>query len=367
MWEMLRVEYCALFLAAWVCPLVSGCSSDAINEPPSKDRPILAAYRDVSFSGPDFDLVGTLSLPDRADDTTRVPAVVLIGGSGALSRDEVLRGQLAMTFGFALPVFKLLASDLTASGFAVLRYDKRSCGVFNSCATNDYPAPTDEVTIDDFVADAVAAVQYMTTLPEVDASRISVIGHSEGGSLVPKILERAAMVRSGIMLSGPYRPIDEIIEAQLQFVREILTQEGVSSETTEEELQSFSELSVALNEMRAGTYEGGPVGGAAETFWLSLMRLGDENPNLISTVTQPLLAIGGGYDWNVPLSELDAWHASFALASNSMDRQIDGLDCMTHALNCISQPKYTQITPSDIGHELHPELAPSIVRFLMDH
>src|SRR6185436_15764229 len=99
---MLRVECCALFLA-WVCPLIFGCSSEAINEPPSKDGPILAGYRDVSFRGPDFDLAGTLSLPDRADNTTRVPGVVLIGGSGALSRDEVLRGQLAMTFGFALP------------------------------------------------------------------------------------------------------------------------------------------------------------------------------------------------------------------------------------------------------------------------
>src|SRR6185369_6762687 len=79
-----------------------------------------------------FHLEGTLTLPARAEGE-RVPAVVIVHGSGPMSRDGIMRGQLGLSFGFELPVYKRLAEALTARGYAVYRYDKRTCGTFNGC------------------------------------------------------------------------------------------------------------------------------------------------------------------------------------------------------------------------------------------
>src|SRR3954468_15065612 len=75
-------------------------------------------------------LQGTLTLPAR-DVGARVPAVVIVHGSGPMSRDGVMRGQIGLGFGFELPVYQRLAAALASHGFAVYRYDKRTCGSFN--------------------------------------------------------------------------------------------------------------------------------------------------------------------------------------------------------------------------------------------
>jgi hypothetical protein len=40
------------------------------------------------------------------------------------------------------------------------------------------------------------------------------------------------------------------------------------------------------------------------------------------------------------------------------------LDCMTHALNCVSEPDYSMLKASDFGTTLHPDLTPAITEFL---
>jgi hypothetical protein len=90
----------------------------------------------------------------------RLPAIVIVPGSGALSRDGLMRGQLGLGFGFELPVYRSLAEGLAERGYAVYRYDKRSCGRFNDCADNRYPT----------VPWALQAVQYSTAEYLADAA-----------------------------------------------------------------------------------------------------------------------------------------------------------------------------------------------------
>src|SRR4051794_31162837 len=118
----MRLGLCAL-LAFWCI----GCSASPLAEPVPSSEPgskRASEDREVTFQSADLRLVGTLSLPERAAGAG-VPGVLLIGGSGAESRDENLTGQLGMSFGFGIPAFRLLADGLRAHGIAVLRYDKR--------------------------------------------------------------------------------------------------------------------------------------------------------------------------------------------------------------------------------------------------
>jgi hypothetical protein len=70
-----------------------------------------------------FYLAGTLSKPADAAPSAKLPAklpaVVLIAGSGPLDRDETVAG---------IPIFAQLASALAAAGFAGVRKDKRGVG-----------------------------------------------------------------------------------------------------------------------------------------------------------------------------------------------------------------------------------------------
>jgi len=139
-------------------------------------------------------LAGTLTLP-RSEKPS--PAVLLIAGSGPIDRDETVFGHKP---------FLVLADHLTKQGFAVLRVDKRGIGQ----STGNY----DVATTEDFAADALAGVEYLKTRKEVDAERIGLIGHSEGGLIAPMIAVKSNDVAFIVLMAGPCVTGEAILYAQ---------------------------------------------------------------------------------------------------------------------------------------------------------
>ncbi|MFN7982601.1 MAG: alpha/beta fold hydrolase [Vicinamibacterales bacterium] len=111
-----------------------------------------------------FSLAGTLSKPEGK--TGKLPAVVLISGSGPTDRDEVVSG---------IAIFGQLADALANAGYIVLRYDKRGVGQSGG--------RIESATLADYAEDARAAVRFLNERKDVDPRRIGLVGHSEGGSL----------------------------------------------------------------------------------------------------------------------------------------------------------------------------------------
>jgi pimeloyl-ACP methyl ester carboxylesterase len=111
---------------------------------------------------------------------------VLITGSGPQDRDETVAGHRP---------FLVLADHLTRHGVAVLRYDDRgfgeSSGNFASATSND------------FAADVLAAVAYLKTRNDIDAKRIGLMGHSEGGLVAPIVAAHSRDVAFVVLLAGP--------------------------------------------------------------------------------------------------------------------------------------------------------------------
>jgi pimeloyl-ACP methyl ester carboxylesterase len=112
--------------------------------------------------------------------------VVLISGTGHNTRDEDVSGH---------KVFLVLADALNRNGFAVLRYDKRGVGG----SSGNY----DTATTADFASDAAAAVAWLATQPQIDASRVGVLGHSEGGIIAPAVAAADKRVAFVVMIAGP--------------------------------------------------------------------------------------------------------------------------------------------------------------------
>lgn len=322
-------------------------------------EPEPATETDVIFPGPGIMLEGTLRHPASSQ---LVPGVVLIHGSGPVSRDARISGQVGMAFGFEVPVFEELATGLQAAGYAVLVYDKRSCGPFNGCSDNGYELPSDDITVDAFIADAAAAVEWLRTQPGVDPDRVSIVGHSQGAQFVVPMLVDDPALEHGVMIAGPFQPIDKIIEAQRDLVVDLLVQLGtpLDDALTSPSVAPISELVEGLAEIRAGGQQS--VGGVSAEFWGSWFDLTTRSSEIASDVTQDILVLNGDLDWNVPSAEAEGWRTFFVDAG--VDAEVFIFPCVTHALNCVTESEVAAMTPDDIQRGVALEVVEEIARFL---
>jgi len=165
-----------------------------------------------------FSLAGTLTLP-RTDE--KVPAVVLISGSGAQNRDEEVYNHRP---------FLVLADHLTRQGIAVLRCDDRGVGGSGGDRAT--------ATAESFAADTWAAVQYLLQAhgDRVDPSWIGLVGHSEGGLVAPYVAADHGEIAFVVLLAAPGLPGDELTVLQQEA---LMRAYGVD----DEQIQAISEAS----------------------------------------------------------------------------------------------------------------------------
>ncbi len=101
----------------------------------------------------------------------RHPVVIMAHGHGG-SRDEA-------------GGFSAVAEGLAHAGIASLRMDFSGCGASRESFRHN--------TLDNMVADVGAALDWVRSRPDVDATRIGLLGYSMGGRIV-------------MMIAGPERP-----------------------------------------------------------------------------------------------------------------------------------------------------------------
>ncbi len=147
----------------------------------------------------EYPLNGILSLPDDLSD--KVPAVVMVHGSGSSNMDEKV---------MKLTPFKDLAEGLCRYGIASLRYDKRT--FVHGRKMLKKTITVKEETIDD----ALMAIEILKNDQRIDKDRIYILGHSMGAMLSPRIDAEGGDVKGLIMMAGtPYR-LEDIVIRQLK-------------------------------------------------------------------------------------------------------------------------------------------------------
>lgn len=313
----------------------------------------------VTFDGRDLTLAGDLRLPDGRGPH---PGIVLVGGSGPSSRDGVVPGQLAMTFPQPVTVLADLAAALRDAGYAVLTYDKRTCGPFNDCADNGYPTPADDLSIEAFVDDATAAVAYLRSRSDVRSDSVAIAGHSQGASFVPGMLLDDTRLVAGVMVSAPYEPVDALLTAQAQTVARIVADLDSAPPAAAASVTQLRQLARSVSNLRSG---GGAddttqLGGASVGFWRSWLRLSDGVPQLAQQARQPVLVLNGGADTNVGRDQTARWQQSL---TDDRDRVVE-LDCVSHALNCLGTDDPLTIDPGAIEPTVDARVAQTIADFL---
>lgn len=159
----------------------------------------------------DYQLSGTITWPAGATAESKLPAVVMITGSGPQDRDE--------TIGPHKP-FREIAHFLARNGMVVLRYDDRGVGQ----STGDFVRSTTA----DFADDAVSVWQHARTIDGIEKSRVGLLGHSEGGIIAPMVAAWQREVAFLVLLAPPSLPGSEILKSQIDRISEL---EGVDEES----------------------------------------------------------------------------------------------------------------------------------------
>jgi len=156
-----------------------------LRRPQTPEPPFPYREEEVTFTGQGegVKLSGSLSVPKG---TGPFPAALLLAGSGPQDRDEAIAKHRP---------FFVIADALTRKGIAVLRYDKRGIGESTGNA--------DAATTMDLAADARAALDFLKSRKEVDASRIGLIGHSEGAIIAPYLAAHSKDVAWLVLLAAP--------------------------------------------------------------------------------------------------------------------------------------------------------------------
>jgi len=173
-------------------------------EKPDYSAPAGAPYTAVDVVVPTsrgYTLAGTLTIPKNAHG--RVPAVVTITGSGPEDRDEAIPPVKGYR------PFRELADTLGRRGIAVLRMDDRGFGGSGGNAMT--------ATSEDFAQDIESGLAYLRTRPEIDSTRLALVGHSEGGLIAPLVAARDPRVRAIVLMAGPAYTGRRILEFQNRY------------------------------------------------------------------------------------------------------------------------------------------------------
>ena len=251
---------------------------------PDYSAPADAPYTamDVTVPGPGGHiLAGTLTVPKNASG--RVPAVVLISGSGLQDRD----GAIPIVPGYAF--LRQIADSLGRHGIAVLRLDDRGWGA----SGGDVSTATTEV----LATDTRAAVEWLRARAEIDPARIGLVGHSEGGIIAPMLAADDGRIAAVALLAGQGWTGRRTSDYQL---RRAWTGMGMS----QAQMDSMKRVNDPLREQAA-----------AQVPWVRFWMDFDPAPTL-RRVRVPALVLQGGTDWQVAPEQADAIAAALREGGN---------------------------------------------------
>ncbi|NNN13530.1 MAG: alpha/beta fold hydrolase [Acidimicrobiaceae bacterium] len=264
-------------------------------EPPNYVDEQVFDEREIMLSSGLLAVPGTISIPSSPG---LKPAAVLLSGSGPNDRDE--------TLGRNKPL-KDLAWGLASHGVVTLRFDKVSYAHPKGVKSQDFTLFTE------YVPDTVAAVRLLEELPEVDAKRIFLIGHSLGGTVAPRIATKEPSIAGLVILAGGAQPLHWAIIRQLRYLASL---DPASAKAAQSTIDALVEQAVFIDspDFSALTSSTDLLLGIPAQYWLDLR---DYDPVAFAKELQmPILVLQGARDYQATeADDLSLWSAGLAAQS----------------------------------------------------
>jgi alpha-beta hydrolase superfamily lysophospholipase len=303
------------------------------------------------------------------------PGVLLIQGSGAIDMNEYLPLMVTGSNEPSRP-FLQIAEYLSSRGFAVLRFNKRGVGlndtILNSSVVNN-------TTYRDYKSDAEKALKVLEAQPEVNGNDITILGHSEGAIVAPRIALENTGVKKIVLMSAPAGNLRDLLDFQL-ITRPLLYADQVM-DTNHDGLLSIREVEATMGKpsnnlaplQAAGLIEKNNT--TDQYQWYSVIttnRTGnisiqDDLKPLITKQSQLLLSNRTlpGHEWlqsyfalNDTTDIIGNVSASILILQGENDTQVPVQQAMLleQKLMEVNHPDHTLIIYPGLGHTFYPSM-----------
>ncbi|WP_142247874.1 alpha/beta hydrolase family protein [Alkalihalobacterium alkalinitrilicum] len=295
-------------------------------------------------------LGATISFPESTEQ--KVPAVLLIAGSGAGDRD----GNMPK---LQLNLYKMIADGLAEAGFISLRYDKRGVG--------ESEGELNKVGLWDLVDDAESALQFLRNLTNVDQEQVYVLGHSEGTILATALNERASLAGL-ILIAGAADTIEEATKYQRELAYEELNNESgikgwlikklkITNKAEKKTQKIFAKMSKSdKDEIRVQLFAKLPAKWFREHFQFDLY-------GSMENITCPVLAINGTKDIQTKVENV--YKVPELVNGPSEVHVIEGMNhILRYQEGDVSIQKVKSVYQAQASKRLHPDLMHIITNWL---
>jgi uncharacterized protein len=293
------------------------------------------------------------------------PGVLLVAGSGAI--------DMNVTISPDVKPFWHIAQYLSERGFVVLRYDKRGVGANGTIIDTNVWG---NATFDDLKNDAAKALNILTEQPEVDPDKITLIGHSEGTMIIPRLAidlnnnnnnnstGNLTKVANIVLMSTVAQNLFDVLHAQvvddtLAYAHQVLDKNHTGSFSIREPIE-LPELSEGV-----ATYFGNSTTGYIDIENELKPLLEQVFENITSGDTEAKCPVGTCPLWIRSHGELEPTLSFIGNVSNStdilmMNGENDSQSTVQQAflleqrLTEVNHPDHTLITYPDLGHLFSP-------------
>lgn len=263
----------------------------------------------VTIPATGFNLAATITRPKTASG--RLPAVILVSGSGADDRDG---------FALGIPTIGQLAGALADAGFLAVRYDKRGYGQSGGRA--------ESATINDYGEDVRAVLRWLSRRDDVDPKRVALAGHGDGVWVALLAAAREKKFAAVVSLAGPASTGAELVLEQQQRALDRLQ---LTPAERDKRIALQKQIQTAVLTGRGWEAVPPEIRKQADTPWFqSLLAF---NPSkVLEDVRQPLLFVHGEVDRQVPVAHADRLAALAREESDSKSVEVVIVRGVNHLL-----------------------------------
>jgi dienelactone hydrolase len=197
------------------------------------------------------------------------------------------------------------------------------------------------------VLDAIAAVELLRGMKEIDAATIVIAGHSLGGFAAPRIAVRIPQLGGVAILAG--NASGDIAQTMLDQLQYIATVDERQASALPALIEQVKAAAARIRELQAGAKPkpGELVLGAGAAYWIDLAHY--DPIATVKKVTAPIFVAQGGRDYQVTRNDYDAWHAALATRKDVTFKLYPELNHVFGAGSGTSTPQeYEQRTPVDV-------------------
>jgi uncharacterized protein len=250
---------------------------------------------DVEIGAEPWALGATLALGDTIGKAPG-PAFLFVHGSGPQDRNERVG---------AFAPFLDLAHGLAKRGIVSVRYDKRTRQYPKTFRHGESQAGQGlDLTIENEVLlDAVAGLKFLAERPEVDRTKLFVLGHDLGGMLLARIAKQFPSLRGGVALAAHARPLEDIYRDM--DLRRIDSQSSSHNKSKEKKQVIEAWARVKDPSLNQKTSSAKLLRRLPASYWLSVREL--HPPQEFAAIDKPFVVMLGERDAEIPATDHKLW------------------------------------------------------------